>query len=82
MDQETLMHALTVDQLRKQADSLIESVGAFQFSLARIAQLEGYRERLETILRECQEVLAPTGNTGLVARIATILREHTDDVTL
>jgi hypothetical protein len=83
MDNETMtVQALTVEELRRQADSLIESVGAFQFTLARIAYLEGYRGRLRAILKECQTSLQASGNAGLVARIDTILAENDVDAGL
>ena len=61
------MRALSLDQLRKQADSLIENMTAFRLSLARIAELED-------CLRECMKVLRPSAG-ALAVRIGHILGE-------
>lgn len=70
------LQALSIEELREQADSMIKSVGAFQFTLARIAYLEGYRERLKALLDECKTHIS---NDGLLKRIDTLLTEYDNE---
>jgi len=69
------LRALSVEELKRQADSLIQSVGAFQFTLARIAYLEGFRERLMELLAETRTHIK---DAGLCKRIDTLLKESDD----
>lgn len=69
------MTILTMDQLRQRADSLIENIGAFRYSLARNELLDGYRLLFRDLLADCRIPLEADGHTILVRQIDKVLKD-------
>lgn len=66
---------MSVDELRRRQDSLIENIGAMRFSIARIEYLEGYQVLFRDLLIDCRIIVEAHGHKTLVKQIDKILRE-------
>lgn len=67
------------DALIKQQDSLIESLGAFRFALARIDLLEGQRRLLRDMLCDCRECVEKHGREALMRLLDRTLETTSGD---
>lgn len=48
------MNMLSIEELKRRADSLMENIGALRFSAARIELLDGYRTLLRDLLADAR----------------------------
>jgi hypothetical protein len=71
---------MSIDQLKKRSDSLIENIGALRFSVARIELLDGYRALLRDLLADCRVIVAAHGHKTLLKKIDRAMTE-TEDTT-
>jgi hypothetical protein len=74
MSEDTIT-ALSVEQLRKRSDSLVENIGALRFSVERIELLDRCRLALREVVLDCRVVVEAHGHKALVKKIDAILTE-------
>jgi hypothetical protein len=73
------MNALSVDELRKRQDSLMENIGAFRFSIAKVEYLIGMQRLCRDLLSDCRIPLKAHGFDALCKQIDRVLKETAAD---
>lgn len=66
---------MTMEQLNRQQDSLLQSVGAFRYTLRRMELLDGYRRLFRDLVSDLRVVVDAHGPKPLVKRIDKALKE-------
>lgn len=73
------MNSISIEELRKRQDSLIENMGAFRFSIAKVEYLIGMQRLLRDILSDCRVIIEAHGHKALVKQIDRALKETAPD---
>lgn len=73
--QDDTIGTMTMEQLNRQQDSLLQSVGAFRYTLRRMELLDGYRRLFRDLVADLRVVVDAHGPKPLVKRIDKALKE-------
>lgn len=69
------MNSISIEELHRRSDSLIENIGALRFSVARIELLNGHRLALRGVIEECKILADEYGSKALIKRINQTLKD-------
>jgi hypothetical protein len=73
------MNALSMDELRKRQDSLMENIGALRFSIAKVEYLLGMQRLFRELVADCRVPLKAHGFDALCRQIDRLLTETDAD---
>lgn len=74
------MSTISMEQLRKQQDSLMENICVLRFSIAKVEYLQGMLKLALDLLSDCRIIIEAHGHKALVKQIDRLIQETAQDV--
>jgi hypothetical protein len=69
------MNAISIDELRRRQESMIENIGALRFSIAKVEYLQGMQRLMMDLLKDCRIIIDAHNHKALVKQIDRIIKE-------